>query len=87
MPIYRVTFHTEVLVEANNEREAQRIGYHNLKEEVENGHSSLYTIDHITSVDQLRREERDCLPWRAMERNWKGEPERYIEEILGEQQQ
>jgi hypothetical protein len=80
MPLYRVTFHTEILVEAQDEREAERIGDRNLGSEVMNGGSEVWNTEVLESVDQLRRDERGSLPWRSSER--RGEPELYVEEIL-----
>ena len=77
--LYRVTFHTEILVNCVDPHEAESIGFRNLREEVRN--SSVYKVDKIDSVDQLHREERGSLPWRAMER--RDEPELRVEEILG----
>ena len=67
MKLYRVTFSTEILVECESEGDAERIGYSNLIEEVRNGAStSIYQIEKIQSVDELRRAERGSLPWRAV---------------------
>ena len=77
--LYRVTFHTDILVDCVDPPEAVRIGFRNLSEEIRS--SSVYKVDKIDSVDQLHREERVSLPWRAMERS--GEPELRVEEILG----
>jgi len=77
--LYRVTFHTEILVDCNNQPEAELLGYRYLREEVRN--SSVYKVDKIDSVDQLHREERGSLPWRSTERHL--EPELRVEEILG----
>jgi hypothetical protein len=84
MPIYRVTFQTELLVDCENESEAERIGYDNLEEEVRNGFSDIISVRNITSSDQLRKGERGSLPWRDAKRNRAGEPEKTIAEILGE---
>jgi len=81
MPLYRVTFQTDMLIEARDELEAERIGDRNLESEVRNCGSELYRIEELRSVDQLRREERGSLPWRATER--RDEPELRVEEILG----
>jgi len=81
MPLYRITFQTDMLIEARDEREAERIGDRNLESEVRNCGSELYRIEELRSVDQLRREERGSLPWRATER--RDEPELFVEEILG----
>lgn len=68
-------------MEGKNERDAERIGYNNLSEEIH--HSSVHTIEQITESGQLRKEERGCLPWRSRERSH--EPELIIEEILGDE--
>jgi hypothetical protein len=80
MALYRVTFQTEILVDCVDPREAESIGFRNLSEEIRS--SSVYKVEKIDSVDQLHREERGSLPWRARERS--GEPELRVEEILGE---
>ena len=82
MKIYRVTFHTSLLVEAESESEANRIAERNLCEEVRNGSSEIYSIDHLTSADQVRRNEKRTLPWRSDERY--DEPNLTVNEILGE---
>jgi hypothetical protein len=81
MKLYRVTFHTEILVEANDEREAERIGDRNLESEVRNGSSEVWSTEYLESVLQLRRNEWGSLPWRSPERSM--EPELRVEEILG----
>jgi len=82
MKLYRVTFHTELLVAAHDEREAERIGYRNLECEVRNGGSEVWSTEILESRDQLRRDERGSLPWRSWDR--REEPERTVEEILRE---
>lgn len=84
MPIYRVTFHTDVLVESKDELDAERIGYNSLADEIRNGGSEVYSIEHITSVDQLHREERGSLLWRDSSA-FDG-PELTVEEILQQQE-
>jgi hypothetical protein len=79
MALYRVTFHTEILVDCVDPQEAEVIGFRNLSEEIRG--SSVYKVDKIDSVDQLHREERGSLPWRSTER--RDEPELRVEEILG----
>jgi len=79
MPLYRVTFRTEILVDCVDEREAERIGFRNLSEEIPS--SSVYKVEEIDSVDQLHREEHGSLPWKA--RKKMDEPELRVEEILG----
>lgn len=78
MKLYRVTFTTELLVECNDEREAERIGYRNLREEAFN--SQFHKVETIETVEQLRRGERNSLPWRDAHRF--NEPEARVEEIL-----
>ena len=82
MPLYRVTFHTEILVDARDEREAERIGDRNLESEVRNCGSEVYRIEELKSVDQLRRVERGSLPWRCEERSNSGVPYLTVDEIL-----
>ena len=78
MALYRVTFQTEILVDCVDRHEAESIGFRNLPEEIRG--SSVYKVDKIDSVDQLHREERGSLPWRA--RKKMDEPELRVEEIL-----
>ena len=80
MPLYRVTFQTEILIDARDEREAERIGDRNLESEVRNCGSEVYRIEELKSVDQLHREEHGSLPWKA--RKKMDEPELRVEEIL-----
>ena len=82
MALYRITFHTSIIVESRDEREAQHIGYKNLVEEVRNGGSEPYHTEPITTVDQLHRGERGSYPWRDSQRDLNGEPEKTVEEIL-----
>ena len=82
MTLYRLTFQTEILVDASDEREAERIGYNNLEEEIGNGNTNVYSIKEITAEDQLLRGERGSLPWRNIQRDWAKEPELTVEEIL-----
>ena len=79
MPLYRIAFITEMIIDARDPHEAERIGFRNLSEEIRG--SSVYKVDKIDSVDQLHREERGSLPWRSTER--RDEPELRVEEILG----
>lgn len=80
MPIYRVTFTTEMLIDAENEGEAERIGYDHLVDEVGNGISEVLTVRSITSLDQLQKFEKGSLPWRSSAR--RGEPEKTVGDIL-----
>lgn len=83
MALYRVTFTTDLLVEADSESEAIRIGDRNLPEEVTNRRAFGANVKHITSADQLFSDERGSLPWRDSQRNLNGEPEKTVDEILG----
>jgi len=78
MKLYRVTFQTEILVEAKDESEAGKIGFKYAHEEIEN--AEIYGITELNDLSQLRRNELGSLPWRSIER-W-GEPELLVEEIL-----
>ena len=82
MPIYRITFQTELLVDCETEGEAERIGFKHLEDEVRNGTSEVYLVEKLDSVDQLRRAERGSLPWRRYERNSMGESFYMVDEIL-----
>lgn len=79
MPLYRIAFITEMIIDARDPLEAESIGFRNLSEEIRG--SSVYKVEKIDSVDQLHREERGSLPWRSTERS--DEPELRVEEILG----
>jgi len=52
MPIYRVTFQTEMLIDCENEGEAERIGYRNLPDEVGNGTTVRGSI--VKTTEPLR---------------------------------
>ncbi len=83
MKLYRVIFTTEMMVECEDERDAERIGYRCLIDEVRNGGSTTtYRVEEVRSVDELRRGERGSLPWRDSRRY--GEPEVRVEELLKE---
>lgn len=82
MAIYRVTFHVDLLVDCEAEREAERIGRQNLEEEVRNGLAVVpWSVMRLESTDNLRREERGSLPWRDLQRH--GEPELTVDDLLG----
>jgi len=76
MKLYRVTFQTSLLVEAQDDLEAERIGYKNIREEA----CKLSSIDEVKEEKQLRRSERNSLPWRSRARY--DEPELTVEQIL-----
>ena len=80
MSLYRVTLQSEILIDCENEHEAERIAYSNIEYEIGNGNVQLYSIKEITSEEQLLRAERNSLPWRSRARD--REPERTVEEIL-----
>jgi len=80
MAIYRVSILTELLVEADNETEAHKIGFRNVVEEIKNGTAKLYRIEHLESQENLKSDERGSLPWRSSDR--KNLPELTVEEIL-----
>jgi len=80
MPIYRVTFQTEMLIDCENEGEAESLGYRNLPDEVGNGTSEVLRVEKIESPDQLRRGENISLPWRSGDR--RDEPELMVGDIL-----
>lgn len=78
--LYRVTFHTPMLIEASNEREAERIGYRFLVDEVHNGSSEVWSTEHLEHEDQLYRNERGSYPWRSTDD--REAPQETVEEIL-----
>lgn len=80
MAIYRVTFTTDLLVDADTLPNAIRIGYANLEEEVKNGCSKHLQPVRITSVDQLKDGEHNSLPWRDPSR--RNDPELEVGKIL-----
>lgn len=86
MPIYRVSFLTDLLVDCDNEKEAERIGFNHLIDEVDNRGSEVFSIKLLESPDQVRRWERGSLPWRDPQRDLRGEPEKPVEQILKEAQ-
>ena len=79
MKLYRVTFQTSLLIEAENEKEAVRIGEQNLQGEVRNGTSELYNVETLRSQENLRRGEKRSLPWRDWNRK---DPEMRVEDLL-----
>ena len=78
MSIYRVTFQTCLLVECDDEVEAEEIGRDFLAEEV--GNADLFGIECLSSKDQLEKIEQGSLPWRSWER--RNEPDLTVEQIL-----
>lgn len=86
MPIYRVSFLTDLLVECENEKEAERIGFKHLIDEVDNRGSDVFSVKLLESPDQVRRWERGSLPWRDTQRDLRGEREKTVEQILKKEQ-
>lgn len=86
MAIYRVSFLTELLVECESEKEAERIGFDHLTDEVDNRGSEVFSIKLLESPEQVRRWERGSLPWRDSQRDHRGEPEKTVEQILRDAQ-
>lgn len=80
MKLYRVTFTTALLVEAESDYEAKRVGVECLVDEVRNGTSEVYSTELLEGEWNLRRGERGSLPWRSW-RRW-DEPEITVEEVL-----
>jgi len=80
MSIYRVTFTTDLLVECENENEAEMIGFKNLHDEVKNCLSSVFSIVKLESSEQLHEGEHYSLPWRSVDR--KSEAEADVNDIL-----
>jgi hypothetical protein len=83
MAIYRVTFHIDLLVDCETEREAERIAYNNLENEIRNCSLGAvpWSIRRVESTDNLRRGEQGSLPWRDPQRY--EEPELTVDELLG----
>ena len=86
MAIYRVSVLTDLLVECENEKEAEMIGFKHLIDEVDNRGSEVFSIKLLESPDQVRRWERGSLPWRDTQRDLRGEREKPVEQILREAQ-
>jgi len=80
MAIYRVSILTELLVEADSETEACKIGFRNVIDEIKNGTAKLYRMELLESQEDLKGDERGSLPWRSNDR--KNLPELTVEEIL-----
>ena len=78
--LYRVTFTTALLVEAESDSEAERVGEECLLDEVRNGTSDVYSTELIEDVWNLKAGERGSLPWRSCRRQ--DEPELTVEEVL-----
>lgn len=85
MPLYRVTFATPLVVDAPTGSDARRIAMRFLTEEVSNGISQVESTELLSDPEQLERSERGCLPWRDPARDRAGEPERTVDQILGEE--
>ena len=64
MPIYRVTFTTELLVECDSDLDAEKIAHCNLYEEVRNGLSEVQSTKLVDGHERLRSGEVNSLPWR-----------------------
>ena len=64
MPIYRVTFTTELLVESDDDLDAEKIARCNLYEEVRNGLSEVQSTELVEGHEGLRSGEVNSLPWR-----------------------
>ena len=64
MPIYRVTFTTELLVECDSDLDAEKIAHDHLSEEVRNGLSEVQSVELIRGYEQLHSGEGNSLPWR-----------------------
>lgn len=80
MALYRVTFETDIIVEANDEASAIKIGKCNLFEEARNELSKLSKIQIINSDSCLEQGEGYSLPWRDLSRS--GEAELTVFQIL-----
>lgn len=64
MPIYKVTFKTELLVECDDDLDAEKIANDHLIEEVRNGLSEVQSVELIEGYEQLNSGEGNSLPWR-----------------------
>lgn len=76
MKIYRVTIQTDILVEAENEVDAEKIALDNFREET----PEFYSAIEIDNLNKLTSDEQLSLPWRSWER--RGEDDLTIKEIL-----
>lgn len=61
--LYRISFLTEMLVDADNAFEAERIGYNNLSEEVKRSISEVCEVSQVKAIKDLKKSEYDALPW------------------------
>ena len=86
MAIYRVSFLTDLLVECENEKEAERIGFKHIVDEVNNRGSEIFSVKLLESQSHIRRWEHGSLPWRDTQRDLRGEPQKTVDEILQEEQ-
>jgi hypothetical protein len=85
MPLYRITFTTPLIVDAPTGSDARRLASRFLAEEVSNGISQIESTELLSDPEQLERSEWGCLPWRDPSRDRDGEPERTVNQILGEE--
>jgi len=60
MGIYRVTIIKELLVEAKNHTDAEKVGFKFLNDEYS---SNLYKIEEVNSLQDLRKDEGMSIPW------------------------
>jgi len=67
--LYRISFLTEMLVDADNPFEAERIAYNNLTNEVKKRISEVQEICLLSSIEQLKTNEHEIFPWMSPENN------------------
>lgn len=65
MNLYRVTFTTSLLIEAQDDRQAKKIAKDFLIDETKNGTSQHQSTLHITNSSQLLNDEPSSFPWRS----------------------
>lgn len=82
MKIYRVTMQRDLLVEAEDEVEAEEIARENFEKDVELWHeyADCFAIEEIEKIEQLSEEETGSLPWRDWSR--RNEADQTVDEII-----
>ena len=65
MNLYRVTFTTSLLIEAQDDHQAKIIAKDFFIDEVKNDTSQIESTLHITNSSQLLNDEHSSFPWRS----------------------
>jgi hypothetical protein len=80
MKLYKVSFVTDLFVEALNDDDAEAIAIRHLVEEVNKNVSDVTDVEEITSHKQVVPEVLESLPWRSHFRH--NEPKETIMQLL-----